>query len=497
MPRRGLRCQRLKFLDESDLKALYFAVIETLSEMGVKMDYRPALELFADHHGAVVDWDNHVVKISEGLLRKALQTAPSFFTLYGKTEDYDVKVDLERVYTMSGSCALHVLDLDGNHRLAVREDLRLMTRLLDHMPNLDIMHQIVIPSDVDEIGYELVNFATCYTNTWRNFYSQAQTAESVRDQVRMAAVFQGSTEEVKRKPTFTEVVCMISPLKHEPQNSEVIMESARWNIPLYIEVDSLCGATTPAPIAGTLVEQAANVLAGVVLAQLVNPGTPCIFAIASGIIDMRTGAYSGGAPETTLIHAATAQLAHYFGLPFQGGTGIDAKLPDAQAGYERALQVLTNMLSGTNFIHLAYGMMEQMLLASYEQCLIDEEIIGACFRIARGFEVNDFTLSVDLLRKEGGPLGKHFLTKRETREFYRQDRWIPTLTNRDPWDKWEAAGAKSMRQYANELARKILAQAEQEPLPVTPEQAAEIEAICQEGVRKAKEIIRQREESRK
>ncbi|NPV07708.1 MAG: hypothetical protein HPY83_07055 [Anaerolineae bacterium] len=483
MPRRGLKSNWLKFIKDDDLEQIRFAIVEVLAEVGVLMEYRPALEILADH-GARVDWDTSVVKIPEDLLERALLTAPSRFTLYGKTPEYDVKVDLDRVYTIGGSCALSVLDLDGKHRLAVRQDLVDLTRLLEEMPNLDIMHQIVVPSDVPELGYELINFATCYSVSKRNYYSQAQSAESVRDQVRMAAVFQGSEEEALRRPTFTEVVCMVSPCKHEKQNSEVLMESARHGIPLYIEVDALCGATTPAPIAGTLVEQGANVLAGVVLAQLVNPGTPCIFSIASGIIDMANGAYSGAAPETTLIHAATAQVARRFGLPYQGGTGIDAKLPDAQAGYERALQVLTNILAGTNFVHLSYGMMEQMLLASYEQVVIDEEIIAAAFRIARGFEVNDYTLSVDLLARVG-PLGGHFLTQRETRDFYRQDRWVPHITDRNTWDTWQAAGGKDMRQAANERARALLA--EEKPWAVTHEQAAEIERLAQEGVRKAQE----------
>lgn len=483
MPRRGIRGGLLKYIREDDLEQMRFAIVELLAEVGVRMEYKPALELLADH-GAEVDWEHSVVRINQGLLEKALLTAPSRFTLWGKNPDWGIKVDLDRVYTIGGSCALAVLDLDGVHRPAVRDDLVQLTRLLEEMPNLDIMHQIVVPSDVPELGYELINFATCYAISKRNYYSQAQSAESVRDQIKMAAVFQGSEDEVRRRPTFTEVVCMVSPLKHEKQNSEVLMESARHGIPLYIEVDALCGATTPAPIAGTLVESGANVLAGVVLAQLVNPGTPCIFSIASGIMDMANGAYSGAAPETSLIHAATTQVAHRFGLPYQGGTGIDAKLPDAQAGYERALQVLTNILGGTNFVHLSYGMMEQMLLASYEQVVIDEEIMGAAFRIARGFEVNDYTLSTDLLTRVG-PLGSNFLNQRETRDFYRKDRWLPTITNRDTWDTWQTAGGMDMRQAANARARALLAT--DKPWAASREQAGEIERIAQDGVARAQQ----------
>ncbi|GAI41913.1 unnamed protein product, partial [marine sediment metagenome] len=113
-------------------------------------------------------------------------------------------------------------------------------------------------------------------------------------------------------PIFTEVVCMVSPLTHPAQMAEVLMESAKCGIPVYVEVDAQPGATSPVTLAGTLVEQNANVLCGITLAQLVNSGTPCIYAIASGIMDMKTGNYSGAAPETCLLHAATAQVAHFY-----------------------------------------------------------------------------------------------------------------------------------------------------------------------------------------
>ena len=215
------------------------------------------------------------------------------FTLYGKTEETDIKVDPERVYTIGGSSALNVLDLDGNYRPAVFDDLIRFTLLQDKLEHLHIMHAIVIPSDLEEYGVDRMLFAGAFPYTTRNYYSQSQTgADGVLDQIKMAAVVQGSEDAVRKNPMFTEVVCMVSPLKHEKVNSEVIMECAINNIPVYIEVDSMTGGTTPAPIAGTLVEQNANVLAGIVFAQLVKPGAPCIYSIASGLMDMTTGGYS-------------------------------------------------------------------------------------------------------------------------------------------------------------------------------------------------------------
>lgn len=482
MPIRGLKGGMLKFLSEDDLDAIHFATLEVLSEVGIKMEYEPALEIFRDF-GAKVDLKEKIVKIDEHLLRKGLSTAPSRFTLHGKSEEFDVKVDTERVYTIGGSSALNVLDLDGSYRPALFDDLIKLTILQNQLENLHIMHGIVIPSDFEEYGIDRIIFAGVFPYTTRNYYSQSQTgADGVLEQIRMAAVVQGSEEEVKKRPMFTEVVCMISPLKHEKINSEVLIESAKNNIPVYVEVDAMLGGTTPAPIAGTLVEQNANVLAGIVLAQLVNPGTPCIYSIASGLMDMTTGGYTGAAPETNLLHCATAQVAHYYNLPFQGGTGIDAKIPDAQAGYERAMQVLSNALAGTNFIHLSYGMMEMMLTASYDQCIIDEEIMSATFRMLKGIEVDDLSLSVDLLKKVG-PKGGHFLTFKETSEYVRKNNWVPKLTNRDIWSIWKSQGGKSMRELANEEAKRIL-QEHTEPV-ISKEQTEEILKMAKSFHRKA------------
>ena len=487
MPIRGLKGGFLNFLSEEDLDAIHFATLEILSEIGIKMEHKQALEIFSSS-GAIVDYKNSVVKIDEQLLNKALLSAPSRFTLYGKNEDFDIKVDTERVYTIGGSSALNVLDLDGNYRPAVFDDLLKFTILLDKLQHLHIMHAIVIPSDLEEYGVDRMLFAGTFPYTSRNYYSQSQTgADGVLEQIKLAAVLQGSEEAVRKSPMFTEVVCMVSPLQHEKVNSEVLIEAAKNNIPVYVEVDALLGGTTPAPIAGTLVEQNANILAGIVLAQLVNPGTPCVYSIASGLMDMSTGGYSGAAPETNLLHCATAQVAHYYNLPYQGGTGIDAKIPDAQAGYERAMQVLSNALAGTNFIHLSFGMMEMMLTASYEQCVIDNEIMGATFKMLEGVMVNDDTLSVDLLRKVG-PKSAHFLTFKETSEYVRKHYWVPKITDRNVHSSWKARGAKSMRDVAADEVRKILSEND---MPfISAEQAKEITDMAKAFHKKALEKLK-------
>ncbi len=451
-----LRGGRLEFLSEKDVQRIHSAVVRVLGEVGVRMEHRPALEAMRDG-GCEVDFAGHMVRVPEHVLRQALATAPSQFTLAGQQPEFDVFVDLERIYTIGGSSALYVLGLDGERRSATLRDLVELTRLQDALESLHIMHAIVVPQDIPQPGFDRILFANVVPNTSRNYYSQGQGARSIRDQVEMASVILGSGEDIRRRPIFTIVLCMVSPLLHPGIRLEELMECVKHGIPIYVEVDPQLGGTTPMTIAGALVEECANVLAGVTLAQTLSPGHPCIFAIASGVTDMSTGNYSGAAPRACLLHAATAQMAHFYGLPFQGGTGIDATVPDAQAGYERALQVLTNALAGTNFIHLSIGLMEQMLLASYEQCVIDDEIVSAAFHIARGIEVNDDTIAFDVI-KELGPANAQYLTHEHTLRHLRKLFWPPKITNRQKWDAWMAAGGKDMRERARERAREILAE---------------------------------------
>ncbi len=453
MATRKLKGGQYKVLSNDQIQDIHRATLQILEEVGIRVEHKPALEVFSDN-GCDVNFSKKIVKVPEYVLKKALQTTPSRFTLYGRKPEFDVYVDTQNVYTIGGSSALFVFDLDGDRHPATLKDLADLTRLQDALKNLHIMHGIVNPQDIPQPGFCRRLFATVMKNTSRNYYSQAEDAQDVRDQIEMASFILGNREEVKRKPIFTEVVCMISPLTHPDKMVEVLIESAKYRIPLYIEADSQPGATSPVTLAGTLVEQNANILCGITLAQLINPGTPCIYSIASGIMDMATGNYSGGAPDTTLLHAATSQIAHYYNLPFQGGTGIDATISDAQAGYERALQVLTCALAGVNFIHLSIGMMEQMLLVSYEQCVIDNEILGAAFHIAEGIKVSENTLALDVI-KEVGP-GGNYLAHEHTLKNFRKVRWFPTITNRGKWADWESKGAKDIKQRAKERARQIL-----------------------------------------
>jgi trimethylamine---corrinoid protein Co-methyltransferase len=464
----------LEFLSPDQIQAVHQAVLRVLVETGVRMDWRPALEILASA-GCPVDFERRIARIPEDVLQRALATAPSAFTLHALDPRHNVSVSLEDVYTIAGSSALNVLDLQGQHRPALLQDLEDFTRLIDSLEMADIMHAMVIPQDIPQVGFDRKLFATILKHTGKHYYSQGLGAGSVRDQVELAAVLQGSTQAVMQAPCFSLVVCLNSPLAHSTDPLQEMMDCAEYGIPLWLEATNMMGATAPVTIAGALVEHTANVLAALVLVQLQHPGHPCIFAVASGGFNMRSATYNAVSPEAVLLHCATAQMAHFYKLPCEGGSGLDATLPDAQAGYERMLQAAPMSLARVNFIHLAFGMIDQLLTSSYEQALIDNEIFSAAFRLAEGISVTPETLAVDQIQ-QAGP-GGQFLNQDYTLTHYRDHQWQPRLTSRFEWNEWQRRqDGKDMRQRANDLARKLLA--EHHPQHLTPEQAAELDRLA-------------------
>jgi trimethylamine--corrinoid protein Co-methyltransferase len=464
----------LQFLTQPQVETLHQAILDVLWKTGVRVEWRPALELYAGA-GCKVDFERQLVRIPQQVLEQALKTAPSSFSLYGTTPADEIHVTLEDVFTIAGSSALKVLDLEGRHRVATLQDLVDFTRLIDALKNADIMHAMVIPQDIPQAGFDRILLSTILKNTSKHYYSQGLGGASVRDQVEIAAVVQGSTQAVMQRPCFSMVVCLVSPLVHPAERVQEIMECARFGIPLWLEATNMMGATAPITVAGALVEHSANVLASLVLAQLIHPGLPCIFSVASGGFNLRTGSYISASPEMVLLHCATVQMAHFYGLPFHGGGGLDACLPDAQAGYERTLQALPLVLAGINFFCLAFGMMNQLLTSSFEQAVIDNEIFSAVYRLANGIRITPETIAIDQIHKAGP--GGQFLNQSHTLHNYRQEQWQPELINRLEWEQWQSlGGGKDLRQQANARARKLLA--EHTPHPLSPDQEAEIDKLA-------------------
>ncbi len=484
-----------KVLSMDQVEELHRATVEVLENIGIKNLHDDAREIMKGN-GCEVDNDKKIVKIPGPVLMKFLKMAPTNITLHGRDAKYDVHLDdSDNVFVMGGAGAVKTLDFDGNLRPSTMRDLKDLTRLEDTLENMDIAHFLVIPTDT-EFGEtsecEMMTFAHMITNNTRSFYALlGGCREGLHYELEMAAVLAGSIKEVSKRPFFVGGLCIISPLTQRAEFIEELLECGKYNIPCYVEADATAGGTTPYTIAGEIVEINANILAAVALAQMVHPGAPCIYSSSSGILDMKSLYYSGNAPESTLLHMASAQMAHFYHLPYYGSNPTDSKLPDGQMGYERAQHFLGCALGGVNIIHVAIGNLAMMGIANYEQCLIDNEILGSTFRFLRGIDTSKEAIGIDAFMEAGH--SATFLQTKHALKYCRSDeRWEPRLTDRGSWNQWLAnTGGKDMRERARDLAKKILQ--EHNPVYVTEQQRKEVWKIARAA---QKEIIKINEKKR-
>lgn len=450
-----------KVLSNDKIELIHKSTIDILENIGIKNLHAEARQLM-ESCGCIVDHDAQIVKIPEDVFLKYIKMAPGKIGLYGINPKYDIMLDdSDDVYVMSGAGSINVLDLDGKLRPSTMKDLEDLTRLKLNLENMDIEHFLVIPLDT-EFGPnsqgEMLTFAHNITNNQRNFYTLAGgCSEGLKFQLEMASVIAGSVESVSKKPFFVAGLCINSPLMHRQGFVEELFECGKNKIPVYIETDGNAGGTTPYTIAGAITENNANIMAAVALSQMANPGAPCIYASSTGILDMQSLNFAGNAPESTLIHMGSAQIAHYYHIPYYGSCTTDSKLPDAQMGYESMEHFLGCAMAGVNIIHVAIGNLAMMGIANYEQCLMDNEILGAAFRLLRGIEVSEESIGLDAFREINHR--SDFLSSAHTLKYCRsQERWIPRLTDRNTWGQWmNLTGGKDMRERAKVMVKDILA----------------------------------------
>ncbi len=469
-----------RMLTEDQIKDLHNATVQVVEEVGIKLLHEEALELMAGN-GCRVDFDNKVAKIPEDVLMKYVKMAPSEVRLYGRDPRYDVVLnDSDDVYVMGGAGALDYLDLDGKRKPSTMKALEDFTRLEDTLDNMDIAHFLLTPQDVEQKGHEMLVFAHMLKNNTRNFYAlSGGCRKGIEFEIEMAAVCAGSIKEVTQRPFFVAGLCVLSPLTQRHGFVEELWTCGEYNIPVYVEADATAGGTTPFTISGCAVEVNASVLAGIALAQMKHPGSPCIYSSSAGLLDMRSLNFSGSAPEATLLHMASTQLAHFYGLPYYGANTPDSKLPDTQMGYEAMQHFMGLAMAGCNIIHVAIGNLEMMRLASFEACLIANEILGATFRFLQGMDTSRDAIGLDAF-KESGHASRFLETMHAAKYVRSNERWEPKLTDRNSWDSWMTkTGGKDMQQRANQEARRILA--EHYPQYVTEEQAREIDRIAREA----------------
>jgi trimethylamine:corrinoid methyltransferase len=455
MALRGLEGGSYKPLSLEAVGKVHDTAMRIFEEVGIEVNSDKALDLFRSTD-ARIDQQSRRVTIPRDMVMSLVRNAPSKVTLYGRVRRNDAILGGSRVYAGTGGTALNVLDRnDRRKRVATLNDLKEMAKLVDSLDNIHIFMLPTYPSDVPGENVDINRFFAGLDNSRKHIMGGVYTPEGVKQVIKMAQIIAGSTRKLQERPIISMITCVISPFKIDSLYGDMMVTIAKSGIPVVCPAEPLCGATAPVTLAGTLVVQVVDSLAGVVVSQLANPGTPVIFGSVASSTNLRDLKYITGSVEMGLLNAAGAQMAQFYELPFYATGGMtDSNMVDAQSGYESAITNLLCALAGANFIHDGAGLMEFALTMSYEKLVIDNEILGMIMRAVKGIEVNDETLAFDVI-KEVGP-GGHFVSSKHTRSYMRREHYDPTISNREFREKWEEQGSKDIFVRARERVEEIL-----------------------------------------
>jgi trimethylamine--corrinoid protein Co-methyltransferase len=450
--------RRLEVLEESEVDEVHETSLRILEGTGVVFRHISALEELKEA-GAVVDFEKGLVKFPQSLVVDAVAKAPGTVTLAGRTPDKDLVIgDGARTFFGTLGTAPLVRDLETRERrYATTEDLERFARIADGLESVRYFHTSVTPKDAKVETVDLFRWLTAFRNTGKHAMgAAAYNTDNLPYLMMMCEALCGGEEEMRRRPPITATECPVSPLQHDRRPLLGMMEFARNGLPVIVYSEPKAGATSPASLAGTLVISNCEVLSALVLIQQINPGAPVIYGSVDTLMDMRTGGIAFGSPETGLLAAATTQLSRRYGLPnMTPGGRTDSKVPcDAQTGYEKMRTALMVSLAGGSLGNMA-GLIESNLTASYEQLIVDDEIIGSIERVAEGIDFSEEAVAESLISGTGP--GGTYISKRHTMDRLRKEHYMPRLSDRSFYAGWERDGCRQLADAARDRAKHILA----------------------------------------
>ncbi|MHB0875247.1 MAG: trimethylamine methyltransferase family protein [Anaerolineae bacterium] len=488
-------------VSQLDLESIHRATLSLLGRTGIAVRSPLALSLLVDH-GVRVDMAAQRAYPGEADVAAALSTVPRSFAVYGRHEDAPRIVGGDNVSVLSGGGSVRVLTLEGVYEPSTWEHLRRFNVLLDALPNIHMMINQVDPPDDGGQGVEWWSgqdldgergqgkpcpyyrrlAATMLTGSPKPCNLQAGSAADVEAFVAMGVALRGSAEALRQRPVFM-VGSNAEPPLHIPAHAaEIQVAASRAGVPCGIGDYLMMGITGPVTVAGAAVEINAVQLTALVLSQAARAGAPFPYTAFSGGGNLRTLDPLTSSPQALRLLGLAARMGRWYGLPVYSTALTDAKAADAQAACERVLQLRIAVDAGANIIQGPTSHMDQMMLSSYAQAVIDDEIVGYVLATRGDPEVSEDTLALEALHDvatDPSYDALKFAAHPHTARHCRDDVWEPEAFVYDSFTAWKQSGARSVIERAEDKARHLLASHRPEPLP--DNMVAEIRGLAAEG----------------
>ncbi len=450
-------------LTAEQLEDILHGAYHVLESYGMRfLDAQSRATLKAE--GANIDDESMMVRFDRGLVEQTLKQAPAEFTLQARNPAKNIAVGGDNLFFASIGGPAFCNDLDRGRRPGSYEEVCDYLKLVQ---SLNIVHQegggpfeaMDLPAETRHLDLYLAQIR--YTD--KNCQSYALGGERARDSIEMACIALGcSRDELLAAPALLGVINTNSPLQLDIPMTEAVRELAGAGQVCCITPFTLAGSMSPATLAGTLVQQTAEVLAVATYAQIVRPGAPVMYGSFSSNVDMRSGAPALGTPEYSKAALASGQIAGRLNLPWRSSNTTVSNCVDAQAAYESEMSLWGAVMGGAHMINHAAGWLEGGLTASFEKLIIDAEMLQMMAEHLRPIVVNDDELALDAIT-EVGPGGHHFGTA-HTLQRYENAFYAPLASTRQNFETWQEQGSIDSAARANAIWKQLLKDYEQPPL---------------------------------
>lgn len=418
--------QRVEVFSPNDLDQIHATTLRILETTGVRFDQEEALNLFRSAGAHVED---NLVRFPPGLIEDSIKKAPSEVTLFARDPSKNLYLGRGNVHFSSGFGATWVFDEETScTRDATLNDLVTFTRLADALELVHMVLFAVVPQDIPPRLLDVICTATVLENTSKHVQLSLESAELLENVLKIGRIVAGPGNP----PPFSAGGVPNSPLHYSEDVATKFIRLARETVPCFIVCGAMAGATAPVTLAGLLTVQNAEVLAGVTLCQLANPGSPVIYGTFAGGFDMRYTKMALGGPETSLVTCASQQLSDRYGIPlgYATGGGTDSPTSDFQAGMETTFSVLSAALAGVDVIHdgisggLGSGMAISLplLMAEHDSCRAIEYFL-------RGIPISEESLAQEVTHLVG-PTGSYLTTDHTARSF-RKSLFLSSMRTRN------------------------------------------------------------------
>ena len=462
-----------ELLTAEQVEQIHEASLEILENVGMLVRNPKAREILAQH-GCHVDSETELVRFPRTVVEEYRAAFPPTFTFCARDPQYDRTIPDDRPLILTGSSAPNIIDpVTGEERRARSDDIARIAYLINELPGYDVFSISTLADDAPPGHFSLARFYPALKNCAKPVRGNTPNLDDANKILRLAALIAGSEAAFRAHPFITFHYCpCVSPLTLDMDSTASLIFFSQQDLPSYPSVVPNAGLTSPLTLVGTLAQMNAEFLAAAVLTQMIRPQKPIIYSSLPVVTDMRTGAYASGAIETGILHMGAAQMARFYGIPSGGYIGLtNAKVNDAQSGYETGMSTVAGLLGGVDIFNMG-GLLDALMTFDFAKAVIDNEIALMLKRIVRGFEFSEENLALDIIA-EVGP-GGMFAATEHTVEQMRTCAFLPEIADRDMRQQWEERGALDAHARAMQRVRDILTR--DNPAVFSPEVDARIRA---------------------